>query len=416
MNLTQLAIVNNRTSFMVLVVIILFGMQAYTSMPKDYDPGFIIRTAQVITYFPGASPQRVEQLVTDKLEKVVQEIPELDFVSSESRTGVSIISVNIQESEKVMRPIWDSLRRKIEAAQDGLPDGVQTPIVNDEFGDVYGIVIGLEGEGFSLRELEVIADQVKDDLLRIPEAAKADIFGTQDERIYLEYDNSRLADLGISPSQLSDQLASRNIVTAGGSINVGAEKIALEPSGNYESVVDIENTIIQLPNSEQVLFLSDIAEVSRGYVDPPTTQVRLSGKSAFTIAISMREGGNNIELGNQVLEKLREFETRYPIGIEFSLISFLPAEVDAKVDDFVSNLLQAILVVTIVMLISLGLRTGFIVAILIPSSMIFAILVMSLFDIGIDQISLAALIISLGMLVDNGIVMSESIHGADIGG
>jgi len=408
-NFTYLAIVNNRTAFMLLVVIILFGMQSYTSMPKDYDPGFIIRTAQVITHFPGASPQRVEQLVTDKLEKVVQEIPELDFVSSESRTGISIISVNIQEKYKAMRPIWDSLRRKIEAAQDQLPDDARTPIVNDEFGDVYGVVIGLEGEGLSLRELEVIADQVKDDLLRIPDAAKAEIFGTQDERIYLEYDNARLADLGISPAQLSDQLASRNIVIAGGSINIGTEKITLEPTGNFESVADIENTLIQLPNSEQVLFLSDIAKVSRGYVDPPSMQVRLSGKQGFSIAVSMREGGNNIELGNHVLAKLREFELRYPIGVEFSLISFLPAEVDAKVDDFISNLLQAILVVTIVMLFSLGVRTGLIVAVLIPSSMIFAILVMSLFDIGIDQISLAALIISLGMLVDNGIVMSESI-------
>jgi multidrug efflux pump len=408
-NITRFAIDNNRSSLMLLLVVILFGVQSYLTMPKDYDPGFIIRTAQVVTYFPGASPQRVEQLVTDKLEKVVQEMPELDFVSSESRTGISIISVNVKESYKVMRPIWDSLRRKIDAARDQLPDDVLAPVINDEFGDVFGIVIGLEGEGFSFRELKVVADQAKDELLRLPEAAKAEVFGAQDERIYLEYNNSRLSELGISPSQLSEQLASRNIVIAGGSINIGNEVISLEPTGNFESVEDIEKTLIQLPNSERVMFLNDIAKVSRGYVDPPGSMVRLNGRSAFTIAVSMRQGGNNIELGRQVLEQLHKFKNSYPIGIEFSLISFLPAEVEAKVDDFVSNLLQSIIVVTIVMLVSLGIRTGLIVAVLIPSSMVFAILIMSLVEIGLDQISLAALIISLGMLVDNGIVMSESI-------
>ncbi len=394
---------------MLLLVVFIFGFMAYQSMPKDYDPGFIIRTAQVITYFPGASPERVEQLVTDKLEKAVQEMPELDFVSSESRTGVSIISVNIQESYKQMRPIWDSLRRKIESASDQLPVEAQIPIINDEFGDVFGIVIGLEGEGYNLRQLKIIADQAKDDLLRLPEAAKVNLFGVQDERIYLEYDNARLSELGLSPSQLSDQLSSRNIVVAGGSINIGKEKITLEPSGSFDSVEDIEKTIIQVPNSEQLLYLSDITHVSRGYVDPPGTKVLLNGEPSFTIAISMREGGNNIALGEQVIAKLQSFEQRYPIGIEFSLISFLPSEVEVKVDDFISNLLQAILVVTLVMLISLGVRTGLIVSVLIPASMFFAILIMSLFEIGIDQISLAALIISLGMLVDNGIVISESI-------
>ncbi|MEM7565429.1 MAG: efflux RND transporter permease subunit, partial [Pseudomonadota bacterium] len=409
MNLTRWSIENNRTSLMIMVAIVLFGTMAYQTMPKDYDPGFIIRTAQVITYFPGASPERVESLVTDKLEKVIQEMPELDFVSSESRTGISIISANIKESYKNMRPIWDSLRRKIEAAESDLPEESQRPIVNDEFGDVFGIVLGLQGEGFSYREMEEISEQVKDDLLRLPEAAKVEVYGIQEERIFVEYDNARLAELGLSPSQLSDQLASRNIVVPGGSVDIANETISLEPTGNFESYEDIGRTIIQIPGSERVLFLDDIVTVSRGYIDPPGTRVRIDGNAAFSIAISMRQGGNNIVLGEQVLEQLKQFEQRYPIGIDLSLVSFLPVEVEEKVDDFVSNLLQAIAVVSLVMLVTLGLRTGLIVAMLIPGSMIFGILVMSVFEIGIDQISLAALIIALGMLVDNGIVMSESI-------
>lgn len=409
MNITRLAINNNRTSLVLLLSIIFFGIVSFQQMPKDYDPGFILRTAQVITYFPGASPERVEQLVTDRIEKVVQEIPELDFVSSQSKTDISIISVNIKESYKNMRPIWDKLRRKIDSVESDLPSDAQQPIVNDEFGDVFGIVIGMTAEGFSYREMKDVADQVKDDLLRISEAAKVDIFGFQDERIFVEYDNARLAELQLSPSLLQDQLVAQNIVIPGGSINILDEKISLEPTGNYESVSDIRNTIIQIPGSERVMVLGDIARVSREYLDPPKSLVSVNGETAFSIAISMREGGNNIELGKKVLEQIELFKQTYPIGVDFSLVSFLPLEVEQKVDDFVSNLVQAIVVVTLVMLFSLGLRTGLIVATLIPASMIFGILVMSAFDIGIDQISLAALIIALGMLVDNGIVMSENI-------
>lgn len=409
MDITRIALQNNRTSFMLLAAVMFFGLMAYKTMPKDYDPGFIIRTAQVITYFPGASPQRVEELVTDKIEKVIQELPELDFVNSESRTGISIVSANIKESYKEMRPIWDNLRRKIDSVKSELPEGVQEPIVNDEFGDVFGIVIGMTAEGYSYREMKAIAEEVKDELLHLSEAAKVDIVGTQDERIYIEFDNAKLSELGLSPAQISDQLASRNIIIPGGSIDLEVERIAIEPTGNFESVEEIGTTLIQIPGSDKVQYLRELATIKRSYVEPAKTQVSLKGERGLSIAISMRQGGNNLVLGEQVIETLERLEQVYPIGVEFSLVSFLPEEVDEKVNDFASNLIQAVVVVTLVMLVTLGLRTGLIVAALIPASMIAGILLMSVFDIGIDQISLAALIIALGMLVDNGIVMSESI-------
>lgn len=409
MNITRLALDNNRTTLILMAAILLFGMMAYKTMPKDYDPGFIIRTAQVITYFPGASPQRVEELVTDKIEKVIQEIPELDFVASESRTGVSIVSANVKESYKNMRPIWDNLRRKIETAKSDLPEGAEEPIVNDEFGDVFGIVIGLTAEGYNYREMKDIAEEVKDEFLHLPEAAKVDIFGAQEERIYIEFDNARLAELGISPSQISDQLSSRNIIIPGGSINLNRERISVEPTGNFESLEDISTTLIQIPGSDKVQYLRELATIERSYIDPVKTQVSLNGERALSIAISMRAGGNNIALGQQVSDALNRLKNAYPIGVDFSLVSFMPQEVEEKVDDFASNLIQAVVVVTIVMLLTLGLRTGLIVAALIPASMISGILLMSFFNISIDQISLAALIIALGMLVDNGIVMSENI-------
>jgi len=408
-SITRLAIQNNRTTFVFIAVLILLGIQAYQSIPRAYDPGFIIRSAQVITYFPGGSPERVEQLISDKIEKVVQELPELDFVKSESRTGVSIVTVNIKESYSDMRPIWDSLRRKVDKITGDLPEGVVGPNVNDEFGDVFGIVMTLTGEGYDFAELKDVADSARDELLHIVDAAKVEIHGEQEERIFVEYDNARLSDLNITPLQLSQILSNQNVVVPGGSVRLGKERIELEPSGNFESIDDIRWATIQIPGSDDVFYLEDIADIKRDYVDPAKTLVKYSGTPALAIAISMREGGNNIQLGRDVLQVIDKFEAQMPIGVEFELVNFSPEEVENKVNDFVSNLLQAVAVVAAVMLFSLGLRTGIVVSALIPVSMISTIFVMNYFDIGLDQISLAALIIALGMLVDNGIVMSESV-------
>lgn len=214
------------------------------------------------------------------------------------------------------------MRRKVDTVQEELPDEAQTSIVNDEFGDVYGIIIGLTAEGYSYHGIKKIADQVKDELLRLSESAKVDTFGEQEEQIFIEYDNAKLAKLGISPSQLSEQLASRNIVIPGGSIDIGIEKIALEPTGNFESSDDIGKTIIQIPGSNGVQYLRDLVTISRGYIDPVKSKVSLNGQSAMSIAVSMREGGNNILLGQQVNELLAQLTAAYPIGIEFELVSF----------------------------------------------------------------------------------------------
>jgi len=407
--LTRWAIENDRVTWVVLAVIVFAGFQAFSNMPRAYDPGFIVRTAQVITYFPGASAERVEALVSAPIEEVVKELPELDFVRSESRAGVSIVSVNIRESYTEMRPIWDNLRRKVEGITADLPAGVSEPEVNDDFGDVYGIVVGLTGEGFSFKELDNIADEVKAVFLQIRDTAKVEILGVQEERIFLEYNNARLADLGLSPGLLTQILEERNIVVSGGSFNLGDERISLEPSGNFESMAEIGATLLRLPGTNQLFQLRDVATLKRSYVDPPQELVSVNSEPAIAIAIAMREGGNNIKLGEAVKQAIAGFYQTYPIGIEFDLVSFSPQEVDEKVKGFVTNLLQAVAVVTLVMLATLGLRTGLVVSSLIPITMLLSMIVMSSLSIGLDQISLAALIIALGMLVDNGIVMSESI-------
>ncbi len=409
MSITRVAIEKSRVTAVALAVILFVGIGSFLNAPRAEDPGFVIRAARVTTYFPGASPERVEQLITDKLEKTIQEMPEVDFISSESKTGVSIIMVNILESYKNMRPIWDKLRRKVEDAEPELPEGVIGSTINDEFGDVFGTIVTITGEGYTYAELKDVADDLRDELLLIEEVAKVEIYGAQEERIFVEYNNARLAELGLSALQLQQILQSQNIIFPGGDVTTEYEKIVLEPTGNLESVEQLRSTIIRPPGRDDLIYLGDIADVYRGYIDPPATKLTTSGRPGLGLAISLREGGNVTVLGDKVQQLLAYLQSVYPYGLDFDILYLQSFYVDRKVDDFVGNLLQAIVLVLAVMLVSLGLRTGLVVAALVPMAMIMALLVMSFFDIGLDQMSLAALIIALGMLVDNAIVMSESI-------
>jgi multidrug efflux pump subunit AcrB len=379
------------------------------NMPRAEDPGFVIKNAVVLTYFPGASPERIEQLITDKLEKTIQEMPEIDNIISQSKPGISIIYVNIQEKFRVMRPIWDNLRRKVEAAALELPTGVLGPYVNDEFGDVFGTQIAITGEGYSYAELKTVADECRNELLLIREAAKVEISGTQDERVFIDFNNARLAELGISPGILSQILETRNIIFPGGEIFTDDEQIVLEPSGNFESIEELQRTLISLPGRSDLIYLGDIARVYRGYIDPPAIRVTHNGLPSLVLGVSMREGGNIILLGDEIRKRVDRFKANYPIGVEFKIIYDQPYYVQQKIDEFTNSLIQAILIVIVVMLVFLGIRTGMIISSLIPMSILMSIMVMGFFNIGLDQMTIAALIISLGLLVDNAIVMSESI-------
>lgn len=409
MSITKIAIEYRVVTFVALLVIAVAGIQAYYSLPRAEDPGFTIRVAQIRTFFPGASPERVEQLITDKLEKVIQEMPEIDNITSTSKTGVSIIMVEIQSSYMNMRPIWDNLRRKVERAKTELPDEVRGPFVDDEFGDVFGTIVSVTGDGYTYADLKDIAEDCRNELLLHPDIAKVDIYGIQDERIFVEYNNSRLAELGLSPAQLSQILVARNIIIPGGEIFTADEQITLEPTGNFDTVEDLRQTLITLPGSDEVVYLGDVVHIKRGYVDPPASLARYNGAPCLALAINLREGGNIIELGEEVKRQVEMFKQIYPIGVEFNFVSFQPYFVSKKIADFTNSLLQSIVIVLLIMLAFLGFRSGLVVASLIPMSMIMSLLIMRVFNIGLNQMSLASLIIALGMLVDNAIVMSESI-------
>lgn len=409
MNLTAFTLAKKQFASLVIIAVIFAGVYSYGVIPQAQDPGFPIRVAQVITNFPGASPQRVEELVTDLLEKSIQEMPELESVVSQSKTGTSIITVNIKDSYTELRPVWDSLRRKIDSVQSQLPDGALPSVVNDEYGDVFGIVITITGDGYDYAEIKEIADEVRDEFLRLSLVSKVDLYGVQQEQIFIEYNNAQLNELGLSPNYLQTFLANKNIILSGGEFQTKHESITIEPSGNLESVRALKRTYVPIPNSNEVLPLGNITHIYRGYAKPLKSKIHFDGENGITLAIAMIDGGNIVALGAEVNDLLTHLKSVYPWGVSFNKVAFQPELVEKTVSSFMSNLLQAIVVVSAVMLLTLGLRTGLVVASLIPVTIAASIAVMYLLGIGLDQVSLAALMIALGMLVDNSIVMAESI-------
>ncbi|MEL7119930.1 MAG: efflux RND transporter permease subunit [Bacteroidota bacterium] len=410
MNLAKFSIEQNRITFMVLIVIVVYGISMYFNLSQDSMPPYTIRVATIVSRFPGASPERVEQLVTDKIEKVAQELPELDEVTSTSRTGLSVVSVALKDEVDPddLQSVWDRLRRKLTDVE-GLPQDVVPDLNDDGIGDVYGIVVGLTSDGFSYAEMKEYADDIRDDLIKLPDAAKVELGGVQEERVFVEFDDARLKEYGLSASKLQQSIASTNILSSGGQVNVGDERIILEPTGNFDSVEDIQSMLISVGNGAQSVQLGDITNISQGYIDPPKQIVRVNGKEAITLHVNLKENSNLVYLGEDVNQVVTEWEGKLPIGLELTRVSSLDDYIDFKVSDFMVNLVQSISIVLLVMLIFLGIRTGFVIASLIPIVTIMTLLIMGLINMGLNQVTLAALIMALGMLVDNAIVVAETI-------
>lgn len=405
--LTKLSIKNSVFTLSMLAVLLLSGISSFNSMPRDDMPPFLIRYMTVVTSYPGASPERVENLISDKIEKVVQEVPEVDYITSESRTGISIVSISLKESVFELQPVFDRLRRKVESAKSTLPEGCSVKI-DDEVGDVFGVIVGLTAEGYSYAEIKDIADDIRDELIKLPDAAKVEISGAQTEKIYVEFNDARLLETGLTKSKLSSIISSTNIIIPGGEIKVGDRRIILEPTGNFEAIRDLENIVVSSINGK-IIRLGDLTTIRRGYVEPRQSLVTINGKQGLAIGINLKKGGNIINLGIQVDEKLDSLRETYPYGVEFERVASQDFVVEKSVNDFVSNLIQSVVVVLGVMLVFLGLRTGIVVASLIPSAIVTTLFVMGIFGTGLNNVTLASLIIALGMLVDNGIVMSESV-------
>lgn len=410
MNLAQFSSDKNRVVLSILAVILLMGLAMYNGLSRDSMPPYTIRVASIVSSFPGAGPERVEELVTDKIEKVVQELPELKLVKSTSRTGLSVVQAELrmETAPDDLQAVWDRLRRKLSSIQ-GLPANVQPQLKDDGLGEVFGIAIGLVSEGFSYAEMKDYADDLRNDLIKLPDAAKVELNGEQSEIVYIDFDNTRLKSYGLTANGLKQIISNTNILSSGGEISVDDARIILEPTGNFNSLNDIENTLIPVGEGGQVLQLKDITNVRRGYQDPPSQIVRIDGKDAISLHISLKDGANVISLGEDIDKVLEVYQAKLPVGLDAYRVSSLDKYIDVKISDFVSNLIQAIVIVLLVMLIFLGFRTGLVIASLIPIVTITTLMIMGLIGMGLNQITLAALIMALGMMVDNGIVVAESI-------
>jgi multidrug efflux pump subunit AcrB len=376
-------------------------------MPRAKDPIFSIHSAVVSTLFAGATPSRIESLVTIPLERQLKQINEIERIESISKNGVSTIYIDVNEKYNDLEPIWDKVRKKIESVD--LPQEVSKPQLDESYNKVYGTLINIIGEGFSYAELEQTANDVREELLNLPNVGDVEIIGLQKQHIYIEFSNAKLAELGLSPDALSKIIQERNIITPGGAITIGPQRLILEPTGNLKSIAELGKTIVPLPGRSDVVYLENIVSIRAGYSEPQDPLTRSNAEESLTLAVTVADEGDIIALGKSIKEKINYLEDQYPIGVEFSLAFDEPNLVEHIIDNFTSSIVTAIFIIMAVMLVSLGWRTGLIVTSLIPSTILTALFIMWQLDIGLNQVSLAALIISLGLLVDNAIVISESI-------
>lgn len=410
MNITEIAIKKNRITFALIAIVIIMGITSYAGLSRDSMPPYTVRVATIVSRFPGANPERVELLVSKNIEETVQELPEVKDITSQSRTGLSVVTVTLKDevAPDALQTVWDSLRRKLENMAD-LPDGVAPDLNDDDVGVVYGVIVGLLSNDFSHEELEQTAKKIRDDLITLPDSAKVELNGIQEQQIFVEFDPVRLGEYGLTVGKLQQQIQATNILDSGGEITVDDKRLVLQPSGNFETLEDLRRLLIPVGSEGRALYLSDIASIRQATVLPPTSLVRVNGQRAVAISISLKEGANIVALGAMVDQRIAHYNQTLPLGMDVIRLASLDDYVQKSIADFTGNLIQSILVVLLVMLVFLGLRTGLVVAALIPMVTIMTLLLMGAIDMGLNKVTLAALIMALGMMVDNGIVVSESI-------
>ena len=390
-----------------MVALAIAGIYGYVHLGQAEDPPFTFNVMVVRTLWPGASALEVEQQLTDKIEKKLQETPNLKRVVSYSKPGESVVMVIINDSTpgRDMPPIFYQVRKKVGDIRHTLPSGIKGPFFNDEFGDVFGNVYALTGDGLNYAQLKDYADTVRDELLRVPNVAKVDLFGVQDQRIYLEISNTKLAMLGLNLSQLADAIANQNAVTETGFVDLDHNRLYIRPSGAYDSVAAIRDTILRIGNRE--MRIGDFADVQRGYAEPAEPSVRFMGQPALGIGVSMAKGGDIIRLGHALHTAVAKIQQQLPVGIEVNSVASQPIAVKRSVNAFLTALAEAVVIVLIVNFLSLGFRTGMVVALTIPLVLAITFMFMWLFGVGLHKISLGALILALGLLVDDAIIAVE---------
>ena len=413
MNPGVLSVRKNRVVFVAMALVLAGGVVAYVQMGRLEDPEFTIKEALIVTPYPGASAEEVAKEVTNPIEIACQQLGQLERVESESSRGRSVVSAIIKDRYDKHRipQVWDELRRKIADVQSQLPPSVRgRSIVVDDFGDVYGIFLAITGEGYSQSELRRYADFLRREMLRVPNVQKVELFSEQQEVVFLEISRQRLAQLGINEEQIYSKLQAKNVAADGGRVRIGDQHVAIDPKGEFQSAEDMLGLPIGSDQTGRQLFLRDVATLERGDQDPPRRLLRYDGKPAIGLGISTVQGGNVVTLGEGIRRNLEELKNDQPVGIEIGEINFQPEAVAQATNEFMFNLGKAVIIVFVVLLITMGRKTGLTIGIVLFLTIMATFFVMYMKgDILMERISLGALIIALCMLTDNAIIVIEGI-------
>jgi multidrug efflux pump subunit AcrB len=400
-NLSAWALSHRSFVIFVMIASMVAGAVSYSTLGRNEDPPFTFRTMVVQANWPGATLEETVEQVTERLERKLQEVENVDFLRSYTRAGVTRIFVALKGATppEQVPDLWYDVRKKIGDIRHTLPQGVVGPFFNDEFGDTFGIIYGFTADGFSHRQLRDYVEGARSRLLLVPDVTKIDLLGAQDEQIFIEFSVERLAGLGLNQAAILAGLQAQNVVRPAGVVRTGDEEFALRVTGAFESEQDILDK--NFVADGRLLRLRDIATVRRGYADPPTSMFRVNGEPAIGLAIAMRDGGDVLALGTNVEAAIREITADLPVGITPVLVANQPQVVDEAINEFMVSLWQAIAIILVISFVSLGGRAGLIVALTFPLTLAFVFPIMQIADIDLQRISLGALIIALGLLVDN---------------
>ncbi|HDU8575585.1 MULTISPECIES: efflux RND transporter permease subunit VmeI [Vibrio diabolicus subgroup] len=402
---------NRVISWMVALIFLIGGIAAFFGLGRLEDPAFTIKDAMVVTSYPGATPQQVEEEVTYPIEKAIQQLTYVDEVNSISSRGLSQITVTMKNNygPDDLPQIWDELRRKVNDLKGTLPPGVNEPQVIDDFGDVYGILLAVTGDGYSYKELLDYVDYLRRELELVDGVSKVSVSGQQQEQVFIEVSMKKLSSIGLSPDTVFNLLSTQNVVSDAGAIRIGDEYIRIQPTGEFQSVDELGDLLIAESGAQGLIFLKDVAEIKRGYVEVPNNIINFNGSLALNVGVSFAEGVNVVEVGKAFDHRLAELKYQQPVGIEISEIYSQPKEVDKSVSGFVVSLAQAVGIVIIVLLFFMGLRSGLLIGLILLLTVLGTFIFMKYLAIDLQRISLGALVIALGMLVDNAIVVVEGI-------
>lgn len=385
----------------------LAGVDAYNKLGRAEDPSFTIKTGLVSGQWPGATTEQVQHLFSDKVEEKLQELPFLDFLRTYTSNDSFVTIVQFKDSSPRanMDQLWYQLRKKLDDLHPALPDGTLGPFVDDEFGDVYSALYAISGADFKPNELKHIAEKAREKILKIKDVGKVKLFGVQAERVFVEISHLRLAKLGILPQQIIDTLQRQNAMVSAGSIDTRADRISMRVSGAFDALTDIEQ--LPLDVAGKSLRLVDVADIRRGSIDPPTYVAKHNGQPCVVLGVVMRKGGNIVELGRELVQCHDNLISDVPAGANLETLSFQPRVVEESVGEFLRSFIEALIIVLFVSFLSLGVRTGIIVALSIPLVLAMSLVTMNFIGLTLDRITLGALILSLGLLVDDAIIAVE---------